>query len=544
MPTGRWVPTTAYGTHRGMTAAAERIALKPDGERVAKRPASAWQNASWGYFETISAIHFGLSLMGQLLSRVRIYAGVVNDAGSPPVDAKEFLKSFTDRGLTPAVMTELLTEAQQLVNDLFQRTGPQMLREMALGLSVPGEFYLVKRPAPHGWVVVSSDELIASGDGVGYKLKLDRSSRSTLQGGSNEIELPGDTFIARIWRSHPRYSSEPDSSMLGVLDECELLTVLNQTMRSLLRSRMNAGIVFIPDGLVGVNTEEGATVTDSIVKMAQSAINDESATSTVVPLVLKGPAELGKALMKIDLGRPVDDTLVALADRTLEQILVGIDVPKEIVQGFADVKYANALVIDDSLFRAHIEPLALLIVDSLTQVYLRPMLMKVITAKFGPTADPAITGLLDRIVMWFDASGLITRPDRSQAANEGLDRKVLSEAAWRAARGFAEADAPSSEEILRRIAIERATLGPEESAVLIHSLNPDLFKQAQAGARAESGFSPELTSLLEGEGGAPGVAAPPAPPPSPLDEERTAPIITARQGGELISPNGNLPPRQ
>jgi hypothetical protein len=526
---------------RALVGAAERLELDTTSGRIAKRPTSAWQSAAWGYFESIGEIHFSLSLIGQLLSRVVIYAGIVEDPSSPPVEADTYLRAFDDRGLDPVLTRELLKEAKRLVSDLFRGGvgAAQMLRGMSVALSVPGEFYLVQLPNLT-FIIASSDELQVGPSGA-WKLKTDRTSREQA-----EVELPKDTFVARIWRSHPRYSSEPDSSMLGVLDECELLTVLNQTMRSMLRSRMNAGIVFIPDGLVNVAgaTEDGATVTDAIVKMAQSAVADEASSYSVVPLVLQGPAEVGKALMKIDLGRPVDDTLVSLADRTLERILVGIDVPKEIVQGFADVKFANALVIDDNLFRAHIEPLALLIVDSLTQVYLRPMLLKFITAKAGGDALKleGMNQLIRRITMWFDASALITRPDRSQAANEGLNMKVLSEAAWRTARGFAEADAPTRAEVLKRIAIERGALSPEQSAALLETMDPELFKAQRAAGQSASEFPPGLNDLLEGGSGDVN-AQTPGPNPAPPGGAEPTPLETAAEGGQFVSPGGNLPPR-
>lgn len=530
---------TPANATRTMTASAERLEVDARSGRVAKRPVSTWQVAAWGYYESIGEIHFGLNLVGQLVSRIFMYAGIIEDPADPPVDADTFLKSYEDRGLDPRLARELLTEAKRLVSNLMGNGAAAMLSSMTVQLSVPGEFYLVQMPESHQlkWIVASSEELTES-PGGGWKLKTDRTSSRP----DSEMDLPKDTFVARIARSSARYSGEPDSSMIGVLDECELLTVLNQTMRSMLRSRMNAGIVFVPDGLINIAkaVEEGATVQDAIVKMAQSAVADEASSYSVVPLVLTGPADIGKALQKIDLGRPVDDTLVALADRTLERILVGIDVPKEIVQGFADVKFANALVIDDNLFRAHIEPLALLIVDALTSVYLRPLLKAFVRTKPGVTAEQmaGMNTLIDRITMWFDASSLITRPDRSQAANDGLNNHTLSEMAWRTARGFSEADAPSKEETLRRIAIERAAMSAEMSAALLESLDPELFRAQRAMGQAAAEFPAGLNELLEG--GAPGAPSPEAPlsgvPPSPLEN--------AVEGGELISPGGNLPPRR
>ena len=105
-----------------------------------------------------------------------------------------------------------------------------------------------------------------------------------------------------------------------------------------------------------------------------------------------------------------------MADAALDRMLQGIDLPKDIVTGLADVKYANGLVITDDVYRAHIEPLVLMLVDSLTSVYLRP---KLEAAGVPPQ-------LIERIVFWYDPSAIVTRPDRSQAANEGYADYLLT----------------------------------------------------------------------------------------------------------------------
>src|SRR5262249_9322052 len=139
------------------------------------------------------------------------------------------------------------------------------------------------------------------------------------------------------------------------------------------RSRLNAGIVFVPEGITPVAAGD-ESVEAILTRAATTAASDESAAITVVPLVLTGPVELGKEIKRIELGRPVDDITMQLIQHTSDRGLSGTAVPKDLVSGLAEVRYSNAIVIDDNLYKSHIEPLCLLIADTLTEVLLRPSL--------------------------------------------------------------------------------------------------------------------------------------------------------------------------
>ena len=145
--------------------------------------------------------------------------------------------------------------------------------------------------------------------------------------------LPGDAWVARLWRTHPRCGDEPDSSMLGVLDQCEQLVLLDQAMRNMARRAMNAGLVFIPDGITAYADDADVTVADAIAKSALQAVESEAALSTVTPKVVTGPLELGKEIKFIPLTQPTDPNLAAAAQKLLERILQGIDIPKDVVKG-------------------------------------------------------------------------------------------------------------------------------------------------------------------------------------------------------------------
>ena len=151
------------------------------------------------------------------------------------------------------------------------------------------------------WLVCSSDELQKQGDR--YYIVTDRANVNKANG---KRELKQGAFIARIWRTHPRYSGEPDSTMLGVLDQAEKLVLFDQALRTIIRTRMNAGLVFIPDSLIAASASEEDTIESAIVNAVSATIDDETAANTVVPLVVTGPAEAGKAIQHISLARELE----------------------------------------------------------------------------------------------------------------------------------------------------------------------------------------------------------------------------------------------
>lgn len=517
---------------RAFNASAERIFAGSALEKVDKREPAAWQTAAWQFADAVGEVKFASTVLGSILSRVRIYAGVVDDIQRSPVSVTAFLEDLgpAEAVADTSVTRQAMEYADEIVADLREQAyggTSTLLRNAAINIWVAGEFYLIR---DNKWRVASVSELTRSTapDG-GFELITSRSNKGSRK------KLASEDFVARIWRNHPRWSAEADSSMLGVLDQCEELVLLEQAKRVITRSRLNAGALFVPDGVGTVDLEK------TLFEAANAPIRDESAASTIVPILLQGPAELGKEIKILDLSRRVDEDVMKQEERLIDRLLSGLDLPKEFVTGLSGVKFANGIVIDDELFRSHVEPLALLIVDSFTQVVLRPSLRA-----RGISED-----IISKCVVWYDPSTVISRPDKSQAANDGFDRKVLSAKAWRSARGFTEFDGPDDDELVKRLALEKAMIPPEMATVLVESINPAFFAAQRAAQQDASGMPDDISSLLEGgtmpsnpgdlpPAGVPGMPAEPQPgdaiPPGRPEANEMF------QGGK-IQPGGVMPPR-
>lgn len=518
-----------YSSPRTLTAAAARIRIDNKSEfeqfKIRRSSASAaWQSEAWEYYDAIGEIKYAFNLVASVVARIKMYAAINEDFFGTPVPVSRSTK----------VEPRLAQAAERALSRLNSTYGGQsgLLRDASLNLSVTGECYLVQIPeksgsgVPESWDIRSTDELIADSRGS-FKLigrREQTNTGSSYLAGSG-IALNSNSFVGRMWRAHPRYSDEADSSLRGLLDLCAELLLLNRTFRATARSRLNAGALYLPDGLSVAGQGDGDFPLDNDLDMNPESftveeaedefeeqlldamttpIRDEESASAVVPLIIRGPSELGGAIKQFKFERSFDPALAQRADRVLERILQGIDVPKDIVTGLANVKYSNALQIDESLYKAHIEPIMLIIVDSFTVMYLRPALIA-----SGFTEEE-----VKKIVVWFDPSEVSTRNDRAEDANQGFDRFAISYSAWRRAHGFSDADAPEGTEVALRMMMERGQILPETTESMLSAVAPELMEKVRSTQQQNSvaPIPPDVQNALDSAGPASSAPAPQTPP--------------------------------
>lgn len=508
--------TLAFNSPRTMTAAAAQLNIRDKSEFEqfkARRSASssAWQEEAWEYYDAIGEIKYAFNLVSSVISRIRIHAAYVESPDETPVSVAKSEK----------VDQRLAAAAERAMSRLSSAYGgqPGLLRDAALNLSVAGECYLVQIPErrgsgiPESWDIRSVDEVVTDARG-GFAVigRREQSAGTGNMGIMAPEKLKEKAFVARIWRSHPRYSDEADSSLRGLLDLCAELLLLNRTFRATARSRLNAGALYLPDGLSVAAQGDGDyplatgdTDTDApaftpeeaedefeeqLIDAMTTPIRDEESASAVVPLIIRGPAELGDKIKQFKFERSFDAALATRSDRVLDRIMQGLDIPKDVVTGMANVKYSNALQIDESLYKTHIEPLMLLIVDSLTVAYLRPYLL----------SNGFATEDVNRITVWFDPSSVSTRNDRAADADMGFDRGAISYDTWRRAHGFSDADAPTPEEMALRMVFDKGAITPELTEAVLNAISPDIMNAVRSTAQATSPapIPSDVQNILQG----------------------------------------------
>lgn len=508
-----------YNRQRAITASTARITkteVERAGAQVLKK--RDWQRAAWAGYASVGEIHYGFNFVANTFSRVRMHGAVVVDQSKAP--------SQLDVAVAEGhISQQLADKVHAAMSELLQGNFSTQVRAFALNMAIAGECLLFQMPGttvqdmygrtvevPGQWVIRSIDELRVQQ----HKITLVSRRDGTTENGQEEIiaekrngKWSRTLNIGRIWRQHPQYSGEPDASMEAIADSIEELLLVQRTIRSSSRSKLNAGLIFMPDGVVTaasvtqdiavdadgsplpVVQDDGSGLLADIMDTIVTPINDETAASGVVPMVLTGPSEQGANIRYLTFDRAVDPQLPLRADRALERILQGIDVPKEIVSGLQDVKYANAIAIDEDLYKSNIEPLALMFSDALTDIYLRPVLIA-----GGVSPEDA-----QKLCVWYDPVEIVTRPNQADAATEGFDRFMLSGEAWRREHGFPETDAPDESELALQLLLSKGSLPEDVTQALLQVALPKVLKAQREENLQSRGvpFPSSASELLNGE---------------------------------------------
>lgn len=498
----------AYNTPRALTASATRVDMKNKKEIDAiskRRQQDKWQQEAWEYYDLIGEIKYVANLIASVTSRVNLYVGYVEKSSNAPSEISQVEK----------IDPEFEQQAQDILYLLESGNGGTagLLRNAALNMFITGECWLVNEPArfstgePSKYQIRSVEEITATGGrNAQVSIKPRRDAKP-----SEFIPLPTNGYASRIWRNHPRFSDEADSSIRGVLDICDQLLLEDRASAAAAKSRMNAGILFVPDGLSNAsesdsNVSNDAEIIDEsfeeeLIAGLITPVEDISSGASLIPTVIRGAQDLGAQIRHITFERKADAAHNSRASILLDRILSGLDVPKDVAAGMSNVKYANAIVIEEQLYKAHIEPLVLLICDCLTIGFLRPALRKQ-----GWDEET-----VSRAVVWYDPSAITAKPSKAEAAVTLYGLKVLGAEAVLRAHGFTPADAPTDLERVQRMAEERALISDAMSETLLNTIIPeDIKKKARDAALAMSDPA-SANALQTALGGEPAAGAAPAP---------------------------------
>jgi hypothetical protein len=462
-----------------VVGAAHRINLgrRTEVERLRLRIHTQRQSLAWKHYDTIGEVKYAFGYFGSALSRVRLYAAYTpDDRDGPPVPIGSL---NLDRDLVTAARWETAKF------DTAHGGQPGLMRALGLNLAVAGDMYLIEINDQLG--IYSTEQIDVLGpsgneNDSGIRIKPRRNMTE------NEwIKLPKDTFIARIWRPHPAWTEEADSSLMGVALSCEELLMLSRMIRASAMSQINAGLLYVAEELsfqraseVGApedddpdnpatEDDDDAFESEFVLHMTEP-VDDELSASSVLPLLVRGPADMAEtAIKKVDLNRPFDEQAVKLREDALDRLLNGLDIPKDLVTGFQNVRYSNAQQISENLYKAHVEPAAVLACEALTVTRLRPALIA-----RGIEPDKVA-----RCTIWYDASEVVAPANRSEDADSGWDRILISDQSWRRDHGYSEADAPDDEEVTRRLA-QKSPLAPESAIQMLSVLMPVVGEMVKA----------------------------------------------------------------
>ncbi len=471
----RGQPTGAY--------AAARVNLTDDhARRRATAGSNSWQKEAWEYNDEIEEVKFAAGFRSALMRRLALYVGFTAAPGTAPTPVED----------TTDIPAEI---AQAAVAELERLGSPDQQSEL-LGqwggiATISGESYLIGRPdllADTGetWTLYSESNMVRGTTGNAVAVR-------TRPGGTPE-DL-NDAATIRVWRRHARWPDLADANMRAVLSTAEEILIYARQMRAVGKSRTAAPIFYVANEIGDPPKADGTPTLweQNLVTSLVSAITDDSSPAAVAPQIVRGPASFGRgtnavpardAIFPIDISRKLDDKAIERITFLVKRLAHGLDVPVEVITGVADVNHWTAWQIEDSTYKSHIEPDALIFANAITSELLRPGLLEL----FGPAAVPFIR----RLTVAINPSALVVRPNRSKDALDAFDRWAISWDALREHLAFGEDEAPDEAEMLMRLALTRSIGAATLTAPMLEEtgLFPDaidgMAEVAEAQANAEN----------------------------------------------------------
>jgi hypothetical protein len=427
----------------------------------------AWQDDAWSFYDTNGELRFAVGWIANGVSQLNLVA-----ARRPELLGDEPAPVNGD--------SEIEADARTFVAEIAG--GPdgqtEMLARLATLLTVPGV----------GWLLIESDS--AKSDPKDWKWRALSSDEIRSERGDYEIEDVSSTdagtdgfrpiaeqhVLVKVWRSHARKSSQPDSSCRAALRPLRQLALLDDHIEATATSRLaGAGLLVLPNEIefspvAKTNADgepDGVTTDDFVQTMIESfapAIVDRGAASAFVPLTIKVPGEYVDKVKHLTFWTEFSDTVLALGERAIKRLALALDLPPEVVTGTGGANHWSAWRVQEEAITLHIKPLANIICHALTQCYLAPALLSV-----GHAADEVAQFLVS-----IDPTNLTVRPDLSDDTIAAWDRMEVSSATLRREIGLSESDKPDEAEFRRRLILRAIDRSPQLATSLLSEFGIDI----------------------------------------------------------------------
>lgn len=428
--------------------------------RVKNSPELAWQQEGWEFYDTVGEYAFGIDLVAQAVAQVRLVAAM----DTPNQDEPEIVV-----GEAPEGSSEKVSPADEIAADLVAQFAggsigqQQLMRRVATQVQIAAESYIVGRlvgvgeEAEEVWEAYSRGEIKWSAGGW------------QVDDGVDKFELTDDDVLIRVWIPSPRKRSEPRSFTKPALPVLREIHALTQSIAAQTDSRLaGAGMLVLPHSVelaggakAGDADPEADEFVEELMDMMITPIKDRDSAAAIVPIVVKVSDEAVGKIQYLRFDAPSDLNDADKRDKAIVRLARTMDLPQEQLTGVGDANHWTGWLLQENTIKGPVSNLAAIIVHACTLGWYQPALETAYEQEGIPVEEAR-----DRM-MWFDASVLEQRPDRSEQAQAVFDRGGLNLAALARENGFGEDDMPDPEELLRILLFKLITLQPELAVPLI-----------------------------------------------------------------------------
>jgi hypothetical protein len=413
--------------------------------RGARRPLvpqyESWQRELWDYYDDMGDFGYAVTWRSNMVSRVRLRAGKIETGNDEP--------TIVDEGPAAEIVAELS-------NDL--NSTADVMSSLSVHLDIPGEGWLIGEVV-HGrnrWQVRSNDEIRRRVDT--YEVI----SETSALGNIEWRPLAPEHYLVRIWRPHKRYRHLPYSPAKAARSAMRELELVNRHITAQYLSRLaSAGVVIFPDEITFPVRPEFADAPDPFVRewieTASEAIRTPGTAASVVPIPMRLPGEYIDKIKHIDFTLKLDEKIVEKRDAARRALASMINVPTELLFDAGSLNHWGLWQLEESAIKVHIAPDVEIMTNGLTVGYLHPRL------RAQGEED------WEQWVVWYDASEIIARPDRSANVLKAYDRFEVNGRTLRREIGLTEDDAPTDTE-LQDMVLKRLASNPQIGFLVLHEL--------------------------------------------------------------------------
>lgn len=396
----------------------------PDIKEAFDRSKVEWQKKAWALYDLVPEIKFAVEYFANSIAQAKIIVGKIEEGRVVKADNETVLN------IGESILSKM-------GDTHFSQS--EFLRITTQNLKVAGEV----------WVISDFDEdgeeifKLYSSKHVSYDTFKDQISVKKYdkeQGRKIDAPINPETQTAfRIYRAHPDDQLQPTSNIRSIIPEGETLLRLDRLVRATAHSKIHAGVMAVPNEIdfgkpANVASHESGysksdPLQEQIFEALSEPISDEGSASTVVPMVMRGPAEFLDKVRHLALGREFDQLLPELQEKYIRRIATGIDMPAALLLGQQDSTHWTAWHFSADFVRSHAVPTLSLICDSLTVSVLHGLLRRNNVEDFKDYC------------FWFDETMLVQQPNKTANAIDAYKLGALSKTAFLHHLGFSSSEA-------------------------------------------------------------------------------------------------------
>ncbi len=408
-----------------------------------------WQKRSLEYVRIVPELNFASRFYPRMLKPLRLFPAR-RDAQDNRVEIKS----------GPPV--ELLNRIQDPGGG---RT--QILGNYGRLMFATGEGVLFGRDlstARERWSFVWNDEIEVDSDSQGNVRKITHK----LSGTETRDYAPEQAVLYRMWTPDPGRSYEAESPMLGVMEVAEELLILTKAVRATAVSRLVNGLLFLPSEIspppeeaVGDEDPHNDPWSSEFIEHVVEQIENPGTAEALAPLISWVSGEHIDQIRFIPIHDPQNDYMEKdLRAEAITRLSYGLDMPPEALKGLGNTNHWAALQIIGDMWKSHGQALAQQFCDELSGVYLRPALEEIEYPDW------------DRVVIDYDPSKVLMKPDRSDEAKTAIAAGAIGFEGFRKMTNIPKDYEPSDEEWKKMLDLKAPNRNSQPQQQAPNPLNP------------------------------------------------------------------------